>query len=128
MKRFLSFAVVGIVNTAVDFGIYSALIVLLGSTPLIANAISYSCGIVTSFIGNRSLTFRGYQSPIRSLWLRFSVYYGGSLAGLLFASALIFVFTRWLDPVLAKALSVPLTMAFNYMIARQILSAPKLKN
>jgi putative flippase GtrA len=122
MTRFLRFAIVGAVNTSVDFGIYAALTLLLNSNPLLANAISYSSGVVTSFIGNRDFTFRDREDQTESMWRRFAVFYGANLAGLLLASISIFVFHIWFGPVLAKALSIPLTTIFNYVMARRILS------
>lgn len=122
MTRFLRFAIVGVVNTSVDFGIFAALTLLLNSNPLFANAVSYSSGVVTSFMGNRDFTFRAQEGPRESMWLRFAAFYGANLAGLLLSSISIFVFHIWFGPVLAKMLSIPLTTVFNYVMARRILS------
>ena len=123
MIRFLRFAAIGVVNTAIDFAVFAALTLILGTAPLLANLISYSCGVVTSFIGNRRITFRGDASPIRSPWLRFGAFYAANLAGLLLASALVLLLEPSLGAVLAKAVSIPLTLLFNFAFARRILSS-----
>jgi len=53
--RVLKFGVVGIVNTAVDFALFSGLTVGLGARAIPANVASYSVGIATSFLLNLSL-------------------------------------------------------------------------
>jgi len=50
------FSLVGIVNTLIDFAVYS-LAVLFGLPFFFANLISTSCGMAFSFFGNRSFTF-----------------------------------------------------------------------
>jgi len=122
--RFLRFAMVGVVNTSIDFGIYAALNLLLHFHPLLANTISYSCGVVTSFIGNRDFTFPRPVSPMDASWIRFAAFYGANTAGLLLASVSILIFDIWFGPIIAKAFSMPLTMTFNFLMARRILSAP----
>lgn len=55
--QFVKFAVVGVLNTLVDFLVFQALNLLLGWTYL-AQVIGYSCGIVNSYAWNSNWTFR----------------------------------------------------------------------
>ena len=48
---------VGVGSTLVDFGLFTLLHLLAGIPTLPANIISYSCGIVNSFVFNRRWTF-----------------------------------------------------------------------
>lgn len=48
---------VGAVNTGVDFAIFAAL-TNMGVILLVAQSVSYSCGVLNSFILNRNWTFR----------------------------------------------------------------------
>ncbi len=56
--HFVKFICVGALNFAVDFGILSLLNVVLGWPLVISNVISYTCGVVNSFIFNRFWTFK----------------------------------------------------------------------
>jgi putative flippase GtrA len=56
--HFIKFQCVGVVNFLVDYGVFTLLNGLLGWPVAIANTISYSCGIVNSFLLNRYWTFR----------------------------------------------------------------------
>lgn len=55
--QFLKFNVVGVLNTLVDFLVFQALNLLLGWT-YIAQVISYSCGIINSYLWNSNWTFK----------------------------------------------------------------------
>lgn len=55
--QFIKFNIVGIMNTAVDFAIF-ALMVFLGLHHMISQVISYSCGVVNSYLWNKFWTFK----------------------------------------------------------------------
>ena len=57
LKELVSFHIVGIVNTAITYGIYS-LLVALGVDYRAALVLEYCFGIVFSFVMNRRYTFR----------------------------------------------------------------------
>ncbi len=56
--HFVKFQCVGVVNFIVDYGVLTLLNTVLGWPVGIANTISYSCGIVNSFLLNRYWTFK----------------------------------------------------------------------
>jgi putative flippase GtrA len=62
------FASVGVLNTILDAVLYFALTRWLGfaAVPLIAKAISYTAGIVNSYVWNRSWTFKSTTSAKKS--------------------------------------------------------------
>jgi putative flippase GtrA len=57
MAAMLKFGLVGLLNTGVDFAVFTVL--TLWDVPLlIAQCISYACGVLNSFIMNRTWTFQ----------------------------------------------------------------------
>lgn len=56
--HFLKFMVVGAINFGVDAGIGSLLNGVLGVPLVIANTISYSCGVINSYVLNMFWTFK----------------------------------------------------------------------
>jgi len=56
--QFVKFNIVGILNTVVDFLVYTALTELLHLVYIPAKIISYTCGVVNSYIFNTSWTFK----------------------------------------------------------------------
>jgi putative flippase GtrA len=55
--RFIRFCAVGVGNTVLDLGIFR-LLTYLGASFLVAQVLSYSAGVVNSYILNRKWTFR----------------------------------------------------------------------
>ena len=56
--HFIKFIVVGVVNFLVDYGVLTLLNVVLGWPLVLSNIISYSCGVINSFLLNRFWTFK----------------------------------------------------------------------
>ena len=67
VRQASKFAVVGVLNTAVDVGLYLALVHGLGVWPVAAKIVSYGAGVLNSFAWNRSWTFRSQASAWRTL-------------------------------------------------------------
>ena len=55
--QMIKFAIVGVLNTLVDFAVFQALNLLLGWVYL-AQVIGYTCGIINSYVWNSNWTFR----------------------------------------------------------------------
>lgn len=58
LRQFIKFNVVGIMNTAVDFGVFMILNRYLGLIYAVSQVISYSCGMVNSYFLNKFWTFQ----------------------------------------------------------------------
>ena len=54
----MKFIVVGVVNFLVDYGVLTLLNGVLGWPLVLSNSISYSCGVINSFLMNRYWTFK----------------------------------------------------------------------
>jgi putative flippase GtrA len=60
--RFMRFMVVGVTGAIVDFGIFNLLTSLFHVLPLLAQAISFSCAVVSNFTINRYWTYPDSRS------------------------------------------------------------------
>jgi len=56
--HFIKFLAVGVINFFVDFGVLTLLNVVLGWPLVLSNIISYTCGVINSFVFNRYFTFK----------------------------------------------------------------------
>lgn len=81
------FAIVGIVNNIVGYTIF-AVLSLLGTPAIPAMAVSYGTGMIISFFGNRSFTFK-HQGKSGPAILRFLVV---NAAGFTLNAALLWLF------------------------------------
>jgi putative flippase GtrA len=91
--KFLKFCLVGVVNTGIDAFVFAALSVL-EMPSVVAQMISYSCGVINSYQMNRRFTFASSKSN-RSELLRF-----------LAVNALTLVFTSALFSILYTDLGI----------------------
>ncbi len=71
LGHFFKFQVVGIINFFVDFGILSLLNLVLGMPIVLSNIISYSCGVVNSFLLNRYWTFKIKRKFLSAHFVKF---------------------------------------------------------
>ena len=78
-KRFLKFAVVGVIGAIIDFGVMNLLTQLAGMDLVPAGTISFVCAVISNFIWNRYWTYPDSRSrPIgRQLVMFFSVNIAG---------------------------------------------------
>ncbi len=69
--QLIKFIIVGAVNFLVDFGILTLLNKVFGWPLMISNTISYSCGVINSFMLNQYWTFKQKHKFLSS---RFAVF------------------------------------------------------
>ena len=86
LKQALSFGLVGVVNTAIGFGVITLAQVVFGLHPVPSNVLGYAAGLTNSYLMNRAFTFRGSAhstgTALRFL-LAFGISYGANLVVLL---------------------------------------------
>lgn len=109
------FSAVGIVNTLLDFAIFSllTLIPLFAENYVYAQVISYSCGVVCSLILNKMWTFK-QRAPMTAKQIGFFLLV--NLAALGVSSGMLYLYQLWgWHPWLAKALSIPFSFGVNFV-------------
>jgi len=80
-KSFIRFACVGVLNTCVDFGVFTLLNRLLMVNYMLSQAAGFIAGIINSFIFNKRWTFKeaNTQSKTITQFMQFVVVNGMSL-------------------------------------------------
>ncbi|MHB1315248.1 MAG: GtrA family protein [Christensenellales bacterium] len=68
--QFIKFNIVGVLNTGLDIGIFTAL-EAVGFIPYIAHVISYSCGVLNSYIWNRKWSFKAQGKWSKREFIKF---------------------------------------------------------
>ncbi|MDO8879567.1 MAG: GtrA family protein [Coriobacteriia bacterium] len=135
--RPVKFAVVGVLNTAVDFVAFNVLATLIGMPIIAANVASYSLGVINSYVWNRRWTFGDRPSDRRrSEFVRFVV---ANIAGAGINTALVWgaltlyhALVPAADPAAdspvtlaaAKALAIVGSMVFNYTVFHRWVFVP----
>jgi putative flippase GtrA len=110
------FAVVGIGNTLIDYGVFALLAQLLSVNVFLSQVISYSCGILNSYIFNRSWTFQSQSRFFSPALVRFLVL---NLCMLALSTGLLALFLQFgLSKLVAKGCTVVVTMAIGFVVNR----------
>jgi putative flippase GtrA len=58
LRTFMTFALVGIMNTLIDWGIFWLTYSLAEMHYLVAQTLAYACGMINSYVLNKSWTFK----------------------------------------------------------------------
>jgi putative flippase GtrA len=116
--RALKFGAVGIANTLLDVAIFSILTLLLRTPAVAANIVSYSAGIGLSFALNRTWTFGDRQR--RRTWIQLALFFAGNLLGLALSTTVVAILVKAWGPIFAKAGSLAITFAWNYLFSNLI--------
>ena len=110
------FAVVGVANTLIDYGVFALLAQVLGVNVYLSQVVSYSCGILNSYICNRSWTFGAKSRFFGPVLVRFLVL---NLCMLALSTGLLGLFLRFgLSKLIAKACTVAVTMVIGFAANR----------
>ena len=113
----VKFALVGVVNTTVDAGVYFLLLLIpfFSENYLIAQAISYTCGVLNSLFMNKKFTFReeGKMGAKRVL-----AFFAVNLISLGVSMAVIYFCKEklLLSDVLSKGASVVFSLGVNFAL------------
>lgn len=116
------FGLVGIVNTALDFGILFAL-TFLGINSIVANYASTSLSFVFSFFANRKFTFKSNSDNIKK---QFTLFVIVTIFGLwVIQPIIIWLFepffislglAGWISLLIAKLIATVASLTWNYIL------------
>lgn len=114
LMQLLKFGIVGVLNTAVDFLVFTIMVYMFNIKPNISQAFSYSAGTLNSFIFNKKWTFKSSETNNTKLQaLRFMVINGISLA--LSSVAVSYLIEDMnINKLIAKIAVTLLTQVINY--------------
>lgn len=114
IKQFIQFNIVGIANTLVDFLVFTLLTEAFGLVYYVAKPISYSCGILNSYLLNSSWTFRRERRRTRREFLLFVCV---NLVSLGASVCVMYACRNWLSitsDFLCNIIATPVSMAINF--------------
>lgn len=114
--KLVKFGITGVMNTLVDFVVFM-LLTNVGVAIYIAQVISYSCGMLNSYIVNRSWTFKSRGKFWGPQMRKFVI---ANLSLLLLSLAMLWLFTEQLGliKILAKLCSTVLIMVIGFIANR----------
>lgn len=115
---FAKFGIVGVINTAVDFAVFSVLFYGVGLPLLAANSLAVSAGASNSYLLNKYWTFTD-RTRGREAFRAAAVFFALTLIGMAIANAAIWALSFVVPVLMAKLLSIAITMLWNYTTYRR---------
>lgn len=121
-QQLIKFAIVGFINTGVDFGFYfllSRYMIFFGTSLSITKGLSYSLGVVSSYLLNRQWTFKSTVSPSHS----FLPFVGINLSSILLNAALMTLFLEvfGINELLALIIVTGVTFGWNFIAVKVLI-------
>lgn len=110
---FIKFALVGVINTSIDFIVY-ALLTWFNVNYILAQCISYSAGVLNSYIMNRKWTF---EQKGKGSNREFLTFIGVNLITLVITSCLLMLLYKRLgiSLLISKLLVTAVSVGINYI-------------
>ena len=112
----ISFAMVGVVNTAIDFSIFWTTVHFLGWPLVPANVLAWLVAVSFSYMMNSFITF-GPESGRTLRWRDYATFAASGVAGMVASTTTLFALSYVLPLVVAKLLSIVVSFAVNFSLS-----------
>jgi len=111
-----SFAMVGVVNTFVDLGIFLAAYNLLKLPLIPANVLAWLVAVSGSYVMNSFITFAA-ESGRQLRWRAYGAFVASGVAGVITNTAILVVASYWLPVLAAKLLAIAVSFVVNFSLS-----------
>jgi putative flippase GtrA len=112
----LSFALIGVVNTLVDLGVFLLGYNVLGLKLIPANLLSWLVAVSCSYVLNSSITF-AHESGGKLSWRSYATFVASGIAGVTANTTVLFVASYWMPVLAAKLLSILASFVVNFSLS-----------
>jgi putative flippase GtrA len=111
-----SFALVGVVNTFIDLGIFLAAYNLLKLPLIPANVLAWLVAVSGSYVMNSFITF-ATESGRQLRWRAYGAFVASGVAGVITNTAILVVASYWLPVLAAKLLAIAVSFVVNFSLS-----------
>ena len=111
-----SFAMVGVVNTLVDYGVFLAGYYLLKLPLLAAQVLAWVVAVSGSYVLNCYITFAA-ESGRQLRWRAYGAFVASGVVGVIANTTVLVVASRWLPVPVAKLLAIAASFAVNFSLS-----------
>jgi putative flippase GtrA len=112
----ISFALVGVVNTAIDFSVFWTAAHFLGWPLVPANVLAWLVAVSFSYAMNSLITF-GPESGRILRWRDYATFAASGVAGMVSSTAMLFALSYVMPVLAAKLISIAVSFAVNFSLS-----------
>jgi putative flippase GtrA len=111
-----SFAVVGVVNTLIDLGIFLAAYNVFGLPLIPANVLAWLIAVSGSYVMNSFITFAA-ESGRQLRWRDYGAFVASGVAGVIANTTTLVVASYWMPVLAAKLLAIAASFVVNFSLS-----------
>jgi putative flippase GtrA len=111
-----SFAMVGVVNTFIDLGIFLTAYNVLKLPLIPANVLAWLVAVSCSYVMNSFITFAA-ESGRRLRWRAYGAFVASGVAGVITNTTILVVASYWLPVLAAKLLAIVASFFVNFSLS-----------
>jgi putative flippase GtrA len=119
-----SFALVGLVNTAVDFSVFWTTVTYLHWPLVPANMLAWLVAVTFSYVMNSFITF-GPESGRTLRWRDYATFAASGIAGMVASTATLFALSYVFPLLAAKLVSILVSFAVNFSLSHFVVFRPR---
>src|SRR5215471_2153322 len=112
----ISFALVGVVNTAIDFSVFWTAFRYLHWPLVLANVLAWFVAVTCSYAMNSFITF-GPESGHTLRWRDYVTFAASGIAGMVSSTATLFALSYFVPILIAKLVSIAVSFAVNFSLS-----------
>jgi putative flippase GtrA len=116
MFKAVSFGLIGFVNTAVDFAVFSFGYYFVGLPIVAANLLSWTIAVSGSYVLNSTITF-SIESPRKLSMRTYGTYVFAQLAGFAANTATILIASHFMPVLFGKVLATGVSFLVNFSLS-----------
>jgi putative flippase GtrA len=111
-----SFAMVGVVNSLVDYSVFLCAYYLLNLPLIPANVLAWLVAVSGSYVMNCFITFAA-ESGRQLRWRAYGAFVASGVVGVIANTTVLVVASRWLPVPVAKLLAIAASFAVNFSLS-----------
>jgi putative flippase GtrA len=114
-----SFAVIGVVNTLIDLGVFLAAYNLVGLPLIPANVLAWLVAVSGSYVMNSSITFAAESGGVLR-WRAYGAFVASGIAGVIANTATLLVASYWMPVIAAKLIAILASFVVNFSLSHLV--------
>lgn len=111
-----SFAVVGVVNTLIDYGVFLFAYYILALALIPANVLAWAVAVSGSYVMNSFITFAA-ESGRQLRWRAYGAFVASGIAGVIANTATLVIASLWLPVPAAKLIAIAASFVVNFSLS-----------
>jgi putative flippase GtrA len=112
----MSFGVIGVINTAIDLGVF-LLAYGMFSVPLVpANVLAWLVAVSCSYVMNSFITF-ARESGRKLRWRDYGAFAASGIAGVITNTTVLVVLSYWMPVLAAKLVAIVVSFLVNFSLS-----------